>query len=250
MHRPSTAFLIAVTVLGLFTNPAAAQERRTIWSGIFSEPQALRGEKAYVGTCARCHMEDLGGKNGPALKGSRFIEDWREADLAILFSTVKSMPPNSARNPRPPLPEDMSLDILTYLLKVNGAPAGLQELTIEGLPSIQFEKQTGPEPVPNLALVRVVGCLSQSSPAVWTLISGSDPARAMNPDVLSPADLVAAKSTTPGKNTYRLGQIAYIEKPIEDHKDHMVAIKGALVRQDQGTRINLTALETIAATCQ
>ena len=31
-----------------------------------------RGQRAFVGACARCHVEDLSGKNGPALKGDRF----------------------------------------------------------------------------------------------------------------------------------------------------------------------------------
>jgi hypothetical protein len=240
---------IALALVGLASAPAAAQERKTIWSGTFSDAQAARGETAFMANCARCHLEDLSGKNGPPLRGPRFLEDWREASLDILFSTVKSMPPNTQRNPVPRLPESTSLDILTHILKVNGAPTGPQELKVEALPSIQFEKQTGPEAVPNLTLVRVVGCLSLASPTTWAVTAASDPTRAMDPEVLSPAELNAAKLAGTGQNSYRLSQIDYIDKPIADYRDHMVAIKGTLVRADTGVRVNLTAMESIAATC-
>src|SRR3954470_13012424 len=108
------SLLIVVSALGLSIVPAAAQEHKTIWSGVFSEAQAARGEKAFIGTCARCHQDDLSGRNGRGWKGPRFTEDWREADLGIIFSTVKSMPPNTARNPVPRLPETVYLDILAF----------------------------------------------------------------------------------------------------------------------------------------
>jgi len=66
----------------------AAQAGRTIWSGIYSEAQARRGEEAYKLECAYCHQPDLSGgffDNGtgraPALAGpkafdSSFVDRW------------------------------------------------------------------------------------------------------------------------------------------------------------------------------
>jgi hypothetical protein len=242
--------LIAIAIVGLTNVSVAAQDHASIWSGVFTETQAARGGQAFAATCARCHLADLTGKNGPPLIGDQFFEEWREASLEILFAMVKSMPPSSARNPTPRLPETVSLDILTYLLKKNGAPAGAQELTTAALPAIQFEKQSGPEAVPNLTLVRLVGCIRQASPTAWTLASASEPVRAMNPDVLSPADVSAGTSIGLGTNSYQLSQVGYINTPILQYKDHAAVIKGTLIRQLEGsTRISLTALETIAATC-
>jgi hypothetical protein len=244
-HSGVMAIALVVSACGM----AVAQEERSIWGGVFNEEQATRGERAFLAACARCHLEDLTGKNGPALRGSDFFEKWRETNLEILFSTVKTMPPTSQRNPVPRLPENTSLDILTHILKVNGAPRGTQELKFEHLGRIQFEKQTGPEPVPNLTLVRVTGCVSQPTPTTWAVVEASDPVRAMNPELLSVAELDAAKVAAPGKNSFRLNQIDYIDKPMTDFKGRAVAIKGIFVRADNGTRINLMTMEIIAATC-
>lgn len=243
------SFLFGIVLVLLASVSAAGQEHKSIWNGVFDEAQAQRGEKAFLATCARCHLEDLSGKNGPTLKGSPFFEKWREASIDILFSTVKTMPPTSPRNPVPRLPESTSLDILAYILKVNGAPAGAQELTVDALPGIQFEKQTGPEAVPNLSLIRVVGCLSQPTPTTWALTTAGQPARTMNPETLSPGELSSAKSIATGGDSYRLSQVDYIDKAVSDYKGHKVLIKGTLVRADNGTRINLTAMESLAATC-
>src|SRR5690348_5902877 len=114
-------FFVAVMLLSVRSG-FSQSDRKTIWSGVFNEEQLARGAKAYNGTCARCHLEDLSGKNGPTLKGDRFMEDWREANLEILFNTVKSMPPQNGNTPVARLPEPMYLDILTYILNGNGAP--------------------------------------------------------------------------------------------------------------------------------
>ena len=54
------------------------------------------------------------------------------------------------------------LDILAYVLSVNGAPAGKEELSIE-LPALEaitiVRKGGAPEGVSNFNLVQLVGCL-------------------------------------------------------------------------------------------
>ena len=242
--------LVAIVFLNLFCAAGFAQGRKTIWSGIYTDAQAARGERAFIGACARCHLEDLSGRNGPALKGDDFFEKWRESNLGILFSTVKNMPPTSQRNPTARLPESASLDILTHLLKLNGAAAGDAELTIDALPAIQFEKRTGPEAIPNLTLVWLAGCLAQPSPTTWSVASASAPIRAMDQEVFSAAEISAAKIAAPGADTHRLSQIDYNDKPIANFRDQQVLIKGNFIRSDNGTtRINMTALEPLGRAC-
>ena len=43
------------------TDSAAQPARRTVWDGLYSEPQAVRGKAAYMKACAECHAADLGG---------------------------------------------------------------------------------------------------------------------------------------------------------------------------------------------
>jgi cytochrome c553 len=248
------ARICLVLTFALFCAQAWAQSadatRKTIWSGVFNEEQLARGAKAYNGTCARCHLEDLSGKNGPTLKGDRFMEDWREANLNILFNTVKSMPPQNGNNAPVRLPEPMYLDILTYLLSGNGAPTGPQELTIDALPTVQFEKKTGPEPVPNLALVGVVGCLTQPTPTTWVLTSATDPVRVMAPDEVLPAEAKAAAAQALGAKSYRLNEVDRLTSPIDEAKGQKVQVKGNLVRQsDKTERLNISALAGVGSTC-
>ena len=69
----------------------------------------------------------------------------------------------ATRMPREPLttlPTPVYLDILAFILQFNGYPAGAQELTVERLKAVRFVDKVGPQPLPNLALVRVVGCLT------------------------------------------------------------------------------------------
>src|SRR5262249_51856255 len=73
-----------VVAWGTASSPRSAlvaQAPRTIWSGIYSEAQARRGEEAYKGQCAYCHQQDLSGgffDNGngraPALGGPKAFD--------------------------------------------------------------------------------------------------------------------------------------------------------------------------------
>src|SRR5437764_9453603 len=72
---------LALAVAGLWAVAHAAQSSRTIWSGIYSEAQARRGEEAYKLECAYCHQPDLSGgffDNGtgraPALAGPKAFD--------------------------------------------------------------------------------------------------------------------------------------------------------------------------------
>ena len=46
---------------------------RTVWSGVYSDAQAARGETEYVSRCAGCHRDDLSGYQS-LLKGDRFMD--------------------------------------------------------------------------------------------------------------------------------------------------------------------------------
>jgi len=55
--------------------------QQTIWSGVFSDAQAYRGEKVAETTCIGCHGAGLtGGDSGPKLVGEKFLSDWRAVD--------------------------------------------------------------------------------------------------------------------------------------------------------------------------
>ena len=247
-------FVLSLPVLmGVFFVSQAAAQKRTVWDGVFNQAQLARGEMLFAMNCARCHLIDLSGKNGPTLKGDRFMEDWREAPLEILFHTIRTMPPNNSQRATPPpqaFPDLVYLDIMTYILNGNGFPTGPNELTLDQLPLVQFEKKTGPEAVPNLALVGMVGCLSETTPGNWSLTMATDALRTMDPEQISAAEVKSAQGTSLGAKTFRLNQIDRLGEPIDPQKDKKVSVKGQLVRQsDQTQRLNITALAPVAASC-
>ena len=168
--------------------PVAAQTRRTVWDGVFTAEQAARGKTTFATTCAACHGADLSGGNGPALKGDVFLNHWMEGSLDALFAKVKSMPPNRAN-----LGDNAYVDLLAFLLDANAFPAGAQELKAEAIPNVQVQGKNGPAPVPNFALVDVVGCFARGPKDTWMLTNGSEPARTRSPMQPTESEIAAAK---------------------------------------------------------
>src|SRR6185503_553568 len=81
---------------------------------------------AYQTSCAGCHMADLGGRNeAPQLAGSNFMNTWRNRTTRDLLEFTQSTMPPSGEN----LPAEQYVNIITYILQSNGAPAGAQPFT-------------------------------------------------------------------------------------------------------------------------
>src|SRR5262249_1243926 len=121
-----------LSILFLLSFPLQSA-KKTVWDGAYTNAQAERGQAAYTEPCAACHQPDLGGKGEfPALKGDTFMERWHDYSVKPLFDMIKAeMPPLRFRTPdTKPLADDMYVDIITYLLKSNGFPAGREELTV------------------------------------------------------------------------------------------------------------------------
>ena len=123
-------------------SPDAGQPvKRTVWDGLYSQAQAVRGKDAYLRACASCHMEDLGGHEyAGALAGYPFQMKWEDASVAEVFGRIRTMPIGAAGSLTPP----EYLDILAYLLQANGYPAGNDELTVavagQRWPRIRIER--------------------------------------------------------------------------------------------------------------
>lgn len=133
---PTGAALTAALAAGL---PAAPfpHSQDSVWSGVYTEEQAKRGEQLYKTTCSYCHRDDLTGGffddgtgRAPALAGSRafdssFSERWGDLTLAEMLATIATSMPQQR-------PASLSIqayvDILSYLLMKNEIPAGEREL--------------------------------------------------------------------------------------------------------------------------
>jgi len=112
-----------------------------VWSGVYSEAQAKRGESTGNKACTSCHGADLmGGEAGPALVGLEFIGNWNQQSLGDLFDRIHSTMPADA-------PGSLSLsdtaDVVARILQLNKFPAGQKDLPsdVTALGQIKIESQ-------------------------------------------------------------------------------------------------------------
>jgi mono/diheme cytochrome c family protein len=239
MKRLTVAWLFTVAVAAQSTDPST----KTVWQGVYSEAQAARGRTEYTTHCANCHRDDLSGYN-QVLKGPRFMEKNRESTLHLFFEKTKTTMPRGAPAS---LTDKAYVDIVSYVLQVNEFPAGAEELRVEDLTKVHVVGKAGPEPVPDFALVRVVGCLTaNASDGAWMLTHSIDPVRTGNPQPVA-GEREAAEAWPLGPRTYRLlVSAAYTPETL---KGHRVEVRGFLIRRPTENRLNITSLETLEPTC-
>ncbi|HSV13255.1 MAG TPA: c-type cytochrome [Tepidisphaeraceae bacterium] len=103
---------------------------RTVWDSVYSVPQAARGESTYAKTCARCHGASLtGGDESPPLTGGAFLGNWNGLPLSDLQTRIKTTMPTDSVGI---YDRQLITDVMAFLLKVNGFPAGQAALPADG----------------------------------------------------------------------------------------------------------------------
>jgi mono/diheme cytochrome c family protein len=107
----------------------AASQTQTVWSGVYTETQAYRGEKVADTTCIGCHGPGLdGGDSGPKLVGEAFLANWSSQPVSELFDWIReAMPPEAAGS----LSKEDTAAVVAYILKQNKMPEGKQPLPTE-----------------------------------------------------------------------------------------------------------------------
>jgi mono/diheme cytochrome c family protein len=126
-------YWVLVTMLapaaGAQSNGAAAV--RSSRDGVYSEAQAARGREVYELICASCHT--AASHTGPV-----FAAKWQGRPLWELFRFVSEAMPKSEPGS---LTQREYTRVTAYLLKMNGMPAGAEELSADSLAlkKIRFE---------------------------------------------------------------------------------------------------------------
>jgi mono/diheme cytochrome c family protein len=135
----SVGFVAAAT-LGT-RGPASSRPAfaRSTWDSVYTDAQATRGDTVYQRACVRCHGPALTGVNDAApLTGPVFMSNWNGTLLEDLYEKIRNtMPSDSVGTVKDP----QIVDVLAYLLRFDGFPAGKTELPADraALKDIRFD---------------------------------------------------------------------------------------------------------------
>ena len=111
---------------------------RTTWDSVYNVEQADRGQAAYKQVCSRCHRDAMsGGDEAPALTGSAFMSAWNGLTLEELHERIRTTMPTDTPGV---YTKQQVTDVIAYMLRFNGFPAGAKELTheLDALKGIRF----------------------------------------------------------------------------------------------------------------
>lgn len=114
MKRLLRPVYVVLVVCILPASVAAQSDSRTTQDGVFNEAQRARGESSFKEICAACHSSSQ-------FKGDAFVRAWSGMTVFDLFDQLRTTMPND--NPGG-LPAATYVDVVTYLLSLNGFPKG------------------------------------------------------------------------------------------------------------------------------
>jgi hypothetical protein len=219
-------------------------------ASFYSQEQASRGGAVFQSRCSGCHNTDLTGekrgsaRGGPPLTGPQFMANWEGENLDGLLARMRSLMP---RDDPGGLADEVYLDLLAFISKVNGFPGGTEPLRAEVVADLQIPQKNGASAtIGNFKLVQVVGCLAQADNA-WTLTHTTEPVVTRDQPVTT-GELRDAAAKPLGADVYRLISIASF-KP-EPNRGHRVLAKGLIYRASPNvSRLNVTDLQPLGSTC-
>ena len=121
------ACIFGVALIGALSWKLLAQDTTSsVWDGVYTQAQAVRGQALYKSSCASCHGDQLaGGETAPPLVGGTFLSNWDGLTVGQLFERTRTgMPPAAPAK----VARAAKLDIVAYILSFNKFPPGDQEL--------------------------------------------------------------------------------------------------------------------------
>ena len=119
--------ITAASIAGLLLSAGAAMAGAP--PALFTAQQAAAGAAVFSQNCAMCHGADLKGGAGPALIGQAFAAAGSGYTVGAIFSEVAEQMP--AGQPGS-LTQTQYEDVMAYILKQNGYPAGSTALAYNG----------------------------------------------------------------------------------------------------------------------
>ena len=91
---------------------------KSVWQGVYTEEQATRGDTEHQNNCSSCHGTEK-------YSGDAFTKNWVGRTVFDLFDQIRNTMPDD--NPGG-LSAQQYKDVVAYILKTNGIPAGTDSL--------------------------------------------------------------------------------------------------------------------------
>jgi len=128
--RRARGIVVLVVLLSFaFTSIPRSEESNT-GTIVYSEEQAYKGHGLYDEHCASCHGVALEGQGSLPLSGATFRARWADDHHSVddLFYIIRTLMPYGQPAT---LSKQEYIDIIAYILMVNGYPAGPQPLPLD-----------------------------------------------------------------------------------------------------------------------
>jgi cytochrome c len=124
----STLALVFFAYLALSGSVRSEKSAQEI--SVYSASQDVRGHDRYAENCASCHGVMLEGGSSVPLSGATFEARWADEKHSVddLFCIVRTLMPYGKPAT---LSKQEYIDIIAYLLMMNGHPAGAQALPLD-----------------------------------------------------------------------------------------------------------------------
>ena len=118
--------LTCIAFASLATVVGRSAQASSVWDGVYTAEQAMRGRTAYMQACAGCHADDLRGRStAPSLVEESFAFLWGDMPVGDLLDRIQKVMPSD----RPgSLHAQTYRDIVSFVLESNGFPSGSKEL--------------------------------------------------------------------------------------------------------------------------
>jgi len=99
----------------------------------------------------------------------------------------------------------------------------------------------------SIPIVETVGCLTEGPNRTWTLTNAAEPTRVGRGGFSRPEEVKAAEGRGLGSQQFRL--IGITEMNPGPHRGHKVLVKGLLIKDADGSRLNVTSIKTVGDLC-
>lgn len=116
-------------------SPGAAPAAASAEGGMYAEEQAERGRGIFRDRCSECHYSS-------EMRGAQFQYEWERRTVGDLYDhLVETMPEDAPGSLTP----SQYIDVVAYILRLNGFAAGAAELRPEG-PRLGVSLQSPSDP--------------------------------------------------------------------------------------------------------